>query len=382
MDFSWDKEQLAIYKEIREFAKKELNDLVLERDGDGSFDWNGWKKCADMGILGLPVSEEYGGAGEDFLTTILAMEGLGYGCSDNGLVHSINSHMWGCEIPIAKFGTEAQKKHYLPLLCKGEKVGAHALTESDAGSDVFSIRTSAVRDGDSYVISGSKSIVSNGPIADVIVVFAVTEPQKKFLGGVSGFLVEKGMKGLEIGKPFQKMGLNTSPIGEVFFTECRVPAGNLLGREGGATRIFQETMEWERSCLFSCHIGVMERLLESGVKYAKTRVQFGNPIGKYQSVAHKLADLKMKIELGRLMLQKIGWLKMQGKSVLLETAISKLFISESLKEAALDAVQIHGAYGYMKELGIEKELRDAIPSTIYSGTSEIQKNIIARYLGL
>jgi alkylation response protein AidB-like acyl-CoA dehydrogenase len=155
-----------------------------------------------------------------------------------------------------------------------------------------------------------------------------------------------------------------------------------LGREGGGAAIFQETMEWERSCLFSCHIGVMERLLEVCVKYAKSRLQFGKPIGKYQSVAHKLADLKMKIELGRLMLYKLGWLKMQGKNVLLETAISKLFISEGLKEAALDAVQIHGAYGYMKELGIEKELRDAIPSTIYSGTSEIQRNIIARYLGL
>jgi alkylation response protein AidB-like acyl-CoA dehydrogenase len=382
MDFGWEAAQISIYKEIKEFAKKELNDSVLERDKDGSFDWNGWKKCAEMGILGLPVPESYGGAGEDFLTTTLAMEGLGYGCSDNGLVHSINSHLWGCEIPILKFGTEAQKKSYLPLLCKGEKVGAHALTESDAGSDVFSIRTSAVRDGDSYVINGSKSIVSNGPIADLIVVFAVTDPGKKFLGGISGFLVERGMKGLDIGKPFEKMGLNTSPIGEVFFNECRVPAENLLGREGGGAAIFQETMEWERSCLFSCHIGVMERLLEVCVKYAKSRLQFGKPIGKYQSVAHKLADLKMKIELGRLMLYKLGWLKMQGKNVLLETAISKLFISEGLKEAALDAVQIHGAYGYMKELGIEKELRDAIPSTIYSGTSEIQRNIIARHLGL
>ena len=382
MDFEWTKEQQAIYAEIKMFAQKELNDNIVENEERGTFSWDGWKKCANIGIQGLPLPEQYGGSNSDILTVILAMEALGYGCSDNGLVHSLNSHMWGCEVPILKFGNISQKAKYLPLLCRGDIVGAHALTEPNAGSDVFSIQTSAVRDGEFYVLNGNKSIVSNGPIADAIVVFAVTEPGRGFLGGISAFVVDKGCKGLEVGKPLQKMGLGTSPIGELFFSECKVPVSSLLGKEGGGTRIFQETMEWERSCLFSCQVGAMQRILETCVRYAKDRIQFGQPIGKYQAVSNKLANMRVNIELGRLILYKLGWLKSCSKNVTVESSIAKLFISEGLKSAAIDAIQIHGAYGYMKETGIEKELRDAVAATIYSGTSEIQKNVIARALGL
>lgn len=382
VDFEWSREQLAIYNEIRSFAKRELNDDILDRENEEKFSWEGWKKCAEMGILGLPIPKEYGGTGADILTTIFTMEALGYGCRDNGLVHSISSHLWGCVIPILKFGTDEQKQFYLPDLSKGELVGAHAVTEPDAGSDVFSLKTSAVKKDNYYIINGSKSIVSNAPIADIIIVFAATAPDKGFLGGVSAFIVSKDAVGLKVGKPLKKMGLNTSPISELFLDDCKIPVSNILGSEGSATRIFQETMEWERSCLFACHIGVTQRILETCIRYAKDRRQFGQSIGKFQSISNKIAKIKMNLELGKLILYKLGWLKEQNKNILLETSIAKLFISENLKSAALDAVQIHGFYGYIKEMGIEKELRDAIPATIYSGTSEIQQNIIARCLGL
>ena len=382
MDFKWSDEQLAIHKEIKAFAQKELNDDLVERDKSGTFYLDGWRKCAEIGIQGLPVPNEYGGPGADILTTIFAMEALGFGCKDNGLIHAINSHMWGCEIPILKFGTDRQKDAYVPGLCKGKIIGAHAVTEPDAGSDVFSIKTSAVKDGGHYVLNGSKSICSNGPSADVIIVFAVTSPGRGFLGGISGFIVEKSTPGLQIGEPLEKMGLRTLPIAELFFDDCRVPAENLLGGEGSGVRIFNETMEWERSCLFACHAGTLERILNDCVRYAKDRHQFGQPIGNYQAISHKMADMKKNLELGKLMLYKIGWLKSQNKGVMLESAIAKLFIGESFKSAALDALQIFGSYGYMAEMGIEKEVRDALAATIYSGTSEIQRNIIARSLGL
>ena len=382
MDFQFTDEQLAINKEIRKFAQNELNHLTVERDRSEEFFWEGWKKCAEMGIQGLPISEEYCGSGADVLTTIFAMEGLGYGCTDNGLIHSINSHMWGCEIPILKFGTEEQKQKYLPDLCRGEIVGGHAITEPDAGSDAFALRTEAKKIESYYLLNGSKSIVSNGPISDLIIVFAVTNPSRKFLGGISAFIVEKDAPGLVIGEPLAKMGLKTSPAAELFFEDCRVPLENLLGNEGSGTPIFNETMGWERSCLFACHIGSMERILETCIRYAKDRRQFGQPIGKFQPISNKIADMKVNLELGRLMLYRIGWMKDQGMNILLETAIAKLFVSESLTKSALEAVQIHGMYGYLSEQGIEKDLRDSIASKIYSGTSEIQRNIIARCMGL
>jgi alkylation response protein AidB-like acyl-CoA dehydrogenase len=382
MNFDWDEEQKNIYDQIVAFSSKELNDHLLERDAAKEFYWDGWKKCAQMGIQGLPIPEEWGGAGANALTSVVAMQALGFGCKDNGLIHAINSHMWGCEIPIWKFGTESQKQRYLPSLSKGKSIGGHAITEPNSGSDVFSMRTSAVKDGGYYIINGSKSIVSNGPIADMVIVFAVTNPGRKFLGGISAFIVEKDTPGFKVGKPLDKMGLNTQPIGEIFFDDCRVPSENLLEGEGSGIKVFNESMEWERSCLFACQVGTMERILNDCVQYSKDRIQFGKPIGKNQSIANKLADMKVRLELGKLIIQYIGWLKTQDKSILLESSIAKLFISESIRMAALEAVQIHGGYGYMSEFGVEKELRDSVASTIYSGTSEIQRDIIARLLGL
>jgi alkylation response protein AidB-like acyl-CoA dehydrogenase len=382
INFHLDEEQQVIYDQIVAFASKELNDRLVERDAAKEFYWDGWKKCADLGIQGLPIPNEWGGAGANALTCVIAMQGFGFGCKDNGLTHVLNSHLWGCEIPIWKFGSKSQKQKYLPALAKGKLLGGHAITEPDAGSDVFSMRTTATRNGGSYIINGSKSIVSNAPIADLVIVFAVTNPRRKFLGGISAFVLEKGMPGLKFGKALEKMGLNTQPIGEMFFDDCRVPMENLLGGEGSGIKVFNESMEWERSCLFACQVGNLERILADCVQYSKDRIQFGKPIGKNQAIANKIADMKVRLELGKLFIRYIGWLKTQDKRILLESAIAKLFISESLKLAALEAVQIHGGYGYMSEFGIERELRDSVAATIYSGTSEIQRDIIARLLGL
>jgi len=381
MDFSLTQEQINFKKSVVKFAKRELNRVVIEREENGEFSWDGWRKCADFGIQGLPIPSKYDGLEEDILTCLLAMQGLGYACKDHGLLFALNSHMWTCEIPILNFGTDEQKQKYLPALCKGELIGGHAMTEADSGSDAYSLKTTAVRKGDKYILNGTKMFVSNAPIADILLVFAVTDQSKGF-AGISAFIVEKDYPGFSVGRPLDKMGLRTSPTGEVILQDCGVPIVNRLGKEGAGAAIFNSEMEWERSCLFASHLGAMESQLEACVKYAKERRQFGKPIGKFQSISNKIADMKIRIEFSGLILYKVAWIKAQGKKAPIESAIAKLYLSESYVASSLDAIQIHGGYGYMKEFGVERDLRDSIAGKIYSGTSEIQKNIIASWLGL
>ena len=381
MDFSLTEEQINFKKSVVKFAERELEHGVVEREENGEFSWNGWKKCANFGIQSLPIPSKYGGLEEDILTCLVAMQGLGYACKDNGLLFAINSHMWTCEIPILNFGTDEQKEKYLPALCKGELIGGHAMTEPDSGSDAYSLKTTAVRKGDKYILNGTKMFISNAPIADILLVFAITDKSKGF-AGISAFIVEKDYPGFSVGKPLDKMGLRTSPTGEVILQECEVPIVNRLGKEGAGAAIFNSEMEWERSCLFACHLGAMESQLEACVKYAKERRQFGKPIGKFQSISNKIADMKVRIEFSTLILYKVACMKAQGKKAPIESAIAKLYLSESYVASSLDAIQIHGGYGYMKEFGVERELRDSIAGKIYSGTSEIQKNMIASWLGI
>jgi alkylation response protein AidB-like acyl-CoA dehydrogenase len=381
MDFSFTKEQTRFKEAVVKFAQRELSNGVLERERKEEFYWDGWKKCADFGIQGLPIPQKYGGLGADVLTCVLTMQGLGYGCRDSGLLFAINSHIWTCEIPISTFGTDAQKEKYLPSLSKGTLIGGHAMTEPDSGSDAFSLRTTAVRKGDKYILNGTKMFVSNAPIADLLLVFACTDKSKGF-AGISVFIVEKDFPGFSVGRPLEKMGLKTSPTGEVILQDCEVPLDNRLGEEGAGSAIFNAEMEWERSCLFASHLGAMESQLESCIKYANERRQFGKPIGKFQSISNKIADMKVRIEISSLILYKVASMKAQGKRAPLESAIAKLFISESYVASSLDAIQIHGGYGYMREFGVERDLRDSIAGKIYSGTSEIQRNIIANWLGL
>ena len=381
MDFSLSAEQRELTEAATAFARRELNQDLAKREDAGEFPREAWRACADFGILGLPVPAELGGAGSDALTTALVMEALGYGCHDNGLLFSLNAQMWSVELPLLNFGTPAQQRAYLPGLVSGDIIGGHAMTEPDSGSDALRMRTRAERRGDHYLLNGTKQYITNAPVADVLLVYASVTGAPG-LAGLSAFLVDAATPGLVVSSSFEKMGLRTSPMGEIALTDCLVPAGNRLGPEGAATAIFNSSMEWERSCLFASAVGAMRRQLDACVEYARSREQFGQPIGKFQGVAGKLADMYVRLEAARLLIYQVAWLKQQGRPAPAEAAAAKLFTSEAWVQSSQDAIQTHGAWGYLKEAGIERDLRDAVASTIYSGTSEIQRVILARMLGL
>jgi alkylation response protein AidB-like acyl-CoA dehydrogenase len=381
MDFDLTDEQKAFRSALIDFASRHLNEGLSERDEAHEFSHEAWKKCADFGIQGLPIPEAYGGQGADPLTMVVGMEALGYACRDNGLIFSLNAQMWSCEVPIARFGTDEQKQRYLPGLADGSIIGIQGMSEPDSGSDAFSLATLARRDGDDFVLNGSKTFITNAPVADVFVVFASSDRSKGAFG-LSAFLVDCSAPGVEIGQPFRKMGLRTSPMSEIVFTECRIPATNLLGPFGAGMAIFNHSMEWERGIILASAVGTMQRQLETAVAYARQRRQFGQPIGKFQAVSHKLADMKVRLEAGRLLLYQLGWAMSNGRATGMESAMVKLFLSESLVQSSMESIFIHGGYGYMTDSEIERDLRDAIAGRIYSGTSDIQRNLIARFMGL
>jgi len=381
VDFAWSDEQVHFREAVKDFAKAELNEDLRNRDRLNQFDLSGWRRCANFGIQGLPIPAEYGGLGADLLTTVGVLESLGYGCKDNGLIFSINAHMWTLEAPLLEFGTEKQKRMYLPYLCDGSLIGGNAMSEPGSGSDAYSLQTTAERKGDYYVLNGSKTFVSNGSIADLVIVYATLD-RAAGSQGICAFLVEKSFPGLTVGRPLEKMGLRTSPMAELFFENCRVPAVNLLGHEGSGKSLFTHSMNLERACILASSVGAMQRLLESSLRYARDRKQFGQPIGRFQLVANKIVDMKMRLNQARAALYQTAWMHGRGKSIFLEAALTKLTISENWVKCAEDAIQIHGGYGYMVEAEMERELRDAIGSRLYSGTSEIQRVIIASLLGL
>ena len=381
MDFAFSEDQTAFRASVIDFARKELNKDLRRREEREEFPMEAWRACAKFGVQGLPVPQEYGGSAADIMTTVLMMEGLGYACPDNGLIFSLNAQMWSLELPLLEFGTPGQKQKFLPGLVSGKIIGVHAMTEPESGSDAFSLKTRATQKGDKYVLNGSKLYITNAPVADVVVVFATVKPGSGF-AGVTAFLVEKGTPGFSVGPPLGKLGLRTSPMGEIILKDCEIPAENRLGKEGAGMAIFNSSMEWERSCILASAVGAMQRQLEECVHYVRTRKQFGQPIGKFQSVSNKISDMYLRVEAARLMIYKVAWLKQSGKPATAEAAAAKVFTSEAWVQTCLDAIQIHGAYGYMRDSGIERDLRDSVAGTIYSGTSEIQRLIIARTLGL
>jgi alkylation response protein AidB-like acyl-CoA dehydrogenase len=381
MDFSWTEEQLAYKRAVISFAQKELNKEVIQRDREEIFSRENWEKCAEFGIQGLPFPEAFGGADADILTTMLTMEGLGYGCHDNGLIFALNAQMWSVQMPILTFGTETQKQKYLPGLISGKLIGAHGMTEPGSGSDAFSMRTRAEPHKGGYLLNGTKMFVTSAPIADLAVVFATVDPAKG-MWGVTGFIVETGTPGFSLSRNIEKMGLRTSPMGELVFQDCYIPEENRLGSLGAGARIFNHSMGWERSSILGSHIGVMERQLELAIQYANERSQFNQSIGKFQAVANRIVDMKMRLETARLLLYKVAWSQKSGKPAVMEAALAKLYLSECFVQNSMDAVRTRGGYGYMTEAEVERDLRDAIGGTIYSGTSDIQRNIIAHLLGL
>lgn len=374
-------EQEAFYGAVLGFARTLPRDEDRQNDRDATFPREAWRRCGEFGIHGLPVPAEHGGGDADVVTTILALEALGYGCADNGLVFSINAHLWTSVVPLWHFGTEDQKATWLSGLCSGELIGCHAMTEPDAGSDPFSISTSARRTSDGWVLKGRKTFITNAPIADLVIVFARTS---EGIGpyGITAFLVPAGTPGLDTTSEIDKMGLRTSPMSEVAIDDCLVPESAVLGRVGRGAEVFQHSMAWERACIMASQVGLMRRTMDACIAYARERKQFGQAIGRFESIADKIADMRVAIDAGRALVLRVGWLMDRGRDTTLESAIAKLFVSEANVRTHLDAVQIHGGYGYTSEFQVERALRDAIGGRIYSGTSEIQRRIIARRLGL
>lgn len=381
LDFELTPEQRQLQQSAIEFARATLGGSRVLADRSETFDREGWRACGRFGVLGMPIPESYGGLGLGLSALLAVMEGLGYGTRDQGLLFSINAHLWTNSIPILRFGTEEQRQRYLPSLSSGALIGANGASEPDAGSDVFSMRTRAIRDGNHYVLTGTKTFVTNGPVADVAVVYATVDP-KLGATGITAFIVERDTPGLTVSRPFDKMGLRTSPMAELVFDGCRVPATNRLGREGRGAQVFECSMEWERGCILATCLGAMRRQLEECIAHARSRKQFGRAIGKFQSVANKIVDMKVRLDTSRPLVYRIGWLKDKNQPAMQEAAIAKLHVSECFVKSSLDAIQIFGGYGYMTEQEVERDLRDAVGSTIYSGTNDIQRNIIASSLGL
>lgn len=381
MNFELSQEQINLQNAAIEFARNQMKADMIRRDRSEEFDREGWKRCADFGLLAMPIPAEYGGLGHSLTDLIAVMEALGYALTDQGLLFSINAHLWTTSIPILKYGTEEQKRRYLPKLSNGEWIGANAASEPNAGSDVFSMSTYAERRGDRYIINGAKMFVSNAPVAEVFAAYATINP-KLGAAGVTAFLVHRDTPGLRITKKIEKMGLRTSPMAEVVFDNCEIPVENRLGKEGRGVEVFEYSMEWERGSILANCVGVMRRQLEQCIQHARTRKQFGKAIGKNQSVANRIVDMKVRLDTCRMLTYRIGWLRDNNKPATLEASLAKLHVAECYVKSCLDAIQIHGGYGYMVEQQVERDLRDSIASTLYSGTSEIQRTIIARQLGL
>lgn len=381
MDFDWDDERQEFFDTVVRFATRELGADVVEADAQGAFPHESWKRCAEFGIQALPLPELYGGSDASAMTLVAAMEALGYGCRDNGLLFALGAHMWACQDPIMRFGTEEQQRRWLPGLGDGSLIAAHAMSEPESGSDALSLRTTVRRDGDTFVLNGSKTFCTNAPVADLFLAFGSSNPNGGFLG-VTAFLVPRATPGLTIGPALHKMGMRTAPMSELFFDDCRLPPDSVLGRVGAGVAVFTKGMETERSLILACTVGTMQRQLERTIEHARTRRQFGTPIGKFQAVSHRIVEMALRLETARLLLHRLGWLTDQGRATALDAALVKLHLSEVFVHNSMDALQLHGGYGYMAEYELERDVRDAIGSRIYSGTSEVQRNIAAHQLGL
>ncbi|MGQ0603043.1 MAG: acyl-CoA dehydrogenase family protein [Anaerolineales bacterium] len=381
MDFSWNAEQRALREKVVEFARRELNQNVGDRDRQGLFPPELWRQFGAAGLLGLNVPADYGGQGFDALTTTLALEALGYGCHDNGLTFAVSGQVTSIAPTLASFANAEQKRRYLPGLCSGELIGCYAMTEPDTGSDAYNLRTTAVKGEGGYVLNGQKMFITFGPVADFALVYALTNPNAG-KWGLSLFIVDRGTPGFEQSLATEKLGLRTVPMGNLSFNDCVVPTGNLIGREGAGASIFNGSQEWERACILACQIGMMERQLDDNLRFARERQAFGQPIGKFQSVSNRIADMKLRLETARLLTYKAAWLKQTGQPVMLDAALANLHLGETFLESSIASIRNHGARGYVTEFEVERDLRDAMGGPIYGGTADIQRNIVARLLGL
>lgn len=376
MDFTITDEQTAFRRSVYQWASDVVAPEATARDREGRWDPGIWKSFADFGLAGLPIPEEYGGAGASIIDCCLANEAIAEGGHDGGFNLSLGAHWVIGSVPIWLHGAEEQKHKYLPRLCDGSWVGAWASTEPEAGSDAAGLRTTAVRDGDEWVLNGTKIFITNGPIAQLCTVLAKTSDR-----GATAFLVETDNPGFRVGRELDKMGCRSSPTAEIALVDCRVPANAVLGVEGEALwRIAFECFDWERTVMMASAIGGMQSTLNMALRYAKEREQFGRPIAQFQAIAHKLAEMKVRLEACRTAVYRAAWLKQEGRPHQMEASIAKYMCGEMSVQNALEAIQIHGGYGYLRDFGVERALRDAKLGSIGGGTSEIQKLIISRLL--
>jgi alkylation response protein AidB-like acyl-CoA dehydrogenase len=376
VDFSFSDEQRAFRKSFLEWASTTIAPGASDRDKEGRWDPEIWKSLGAQGLAGLPIAEEYGGAGGSIMDCVIANEAIAEGGHDGGFNLSLGAHWVIGSVPIWLHGTEEQKRRWLPGLTDGSLIGAWASTEPEAGSDAAGLRTTAVRDGDDWVLNGTKIFITNGPIADVCTVLAKTAEKS-----ATAFIVDTTNPGFQVGRELDKMGCRSSPTAEIALVDCRVPADSVLGTEGAALwSIAFECFDWERTVMIASGIGGMQSTLATCIAYAKQREQFGRPIAQFQAVAHKLAEMKVRLESCRTAVYRAAYLKQTGVEHQMEASIAKYLVGELSVKNALDAIQIHGGYGYLRDFNVERSLRDAKLGSIGGGTSEIQKLIISRLL--
>ncbi|WP_117208847.1 acyl-CoA dehydrogenase family protein [Allorhizocola rhizosphaerae] len=380
MPIEWTEEQQRWRRDIGRWCDQWNAGREL-RERNGTFGVPDWDLVRRSNVLRMPFDAAWGGLGLDLLTTMFVLEGLGTGCHDTGLLFSAVTHVVSTGIPLQRFGSAELRQTHLKKVCEGSVIGAHAITEPTGGSDATNMRTTAVRENDSYVLNGQKSFITNGPVADLFVVYARTDTGPGPFG-LSAFLVERDTPGFTVGPALPKMGLLSSPLCELELRDCRVPAANLIGRPGTGFLIIDHVMTWEILCSFIVTVGRMQQRLDRCIAHARERVQFGQPIASFQSISHRIVEMKIGLENSRRWLYETAYRFGRHHRVTEELAIAKLIASESNLASALAAVQIFGGRGYLTESGVEGELRDAVAGTIYSGTSEIQRERIARMLGL
>ncbi len=379
MDFRLTETQELIRRTVREFAVEEVAPGAAERDEKSEFPAELVKKMGALDLFALPFAEEYGGAGGDYLSYAIAVEEISR--VDAALGITFAAHVSIGTTPIYLFGTEEQKHEWIPRCARGEVLASFGLTEPNAGSDAAGTQTTAVRVGDEWVLNGSKTFITNASHCGVAVITAVTE-KGKGARGISSFIVPRGTKGFSSGKKYDKLGLRSSDTAEIILEDCRVPKGNILGKPGEGFKQFMMALDGGRISIGAMALGIAQGCLDAATKYAKERVQFGQPIAKFQAIQFKLADMATHVELARMAVHRAAWLKDNHLPFTKEAAMAKLFASETAVKAALEAIQIHGGYGYMKEYPVERYLRDAKLTEIGEGTSEIQRLVIARQLGL
>lgn len=377
MQFQLTEEQEMLRKMVRDFAENEVAPTAAERDEEERFDREIFNKMAELGLTGIPWPEEYGGIGADFVSYVIAVEELSRVCASTGV--TLSAHLSLASWPIYKYGNEEQKQNFLRRLATGEALGAYALSEPGAGSDVVSMRMTAKEDGDDYILNGNKVWITNGGVADIYIVFAKTDQDARHRG-ISAFIVEKGTEGFSFGKKEKKLGIRSSPTTELIFENCRVPKENMLGKEGEGFKVAMTTLDGGRNGIAAQAVGIAQGALDAAVDYAKEREQFGKPIAHNQGISFKLADMATDVEASRLLTYQAAWLESNKLPYGKESAMSKLFAGDAAMRVTTEAVQVFGGYGYTKDYPVERFMRDAKITQIYEGTNEIQRLVIGRML--